>query len=493
MTATAPRPGSIINVRTSPPPSGVPTSTDAWYIVGTTDKGPLTPVWCYTLQDFINTFGGRQTYSVLYDAVENFFREGGVRICVRRVVGPTPVVATVNLLDGSAGISLTVKGKGPSASDNNLRIGVTNNTTTFFVTVSDISLPVGQQLLETSPVFSTQDEATVWSAASAYVNITKGGSILLPATIAAAALTTGTDDRANIVDAQWATALAQFPKDIGAGQLSAPGRTSTVGHAQVLLRAWLDNRFGLLDAPDTPTIATVTSAGTAQRGTNDDYGAMFAPWVNIPAITQGANLRVVPPCSTVAGIIARNEAQGMSPNRPSAAAGEGTLRYGVGLSQPSYDNGTGVDVTRDAMYSSSVNLLVSRYGTLQVFGWRTMVSETGAKQAWLNAGNARFRMALTAEFLKVAEGYILDEIDGRGLLFRQFQGDLEGVLLRYYTAGSLYGPTPESAYRVDTGPTVNTPTTIADGQIKAAVGVRMSPAGELVGIDVTKYPVTQSL
>ena len=49
------------------------------------------------------------------------------------------------------------------------------------------------------------------------------------------------------------------------------------------------------------------------------------------------------------------------------------------------------------------------------------------------------------------------------------------------------------AYVVNVGPSVNTPATIADGQLCAVLSVRMSPHAELVRIQIVKYPTTVSL
>jgi hypothetical protein len=148
------------------------------------------------------------------------------------------------------------------------------------------------------------------------------------------------------------------------------------------------------------------------------------------------------------------------------------------------------------MYTAGVNLVVSRYGVFEVFGWRSLVDPTGADQDWLNLGNCRLAMYIVAQALRIAENYILDELDGRGRTFSAFQGDLRGFLQDIYAKGSLYdggSGKPEDAFAVDTGPQVNTPTTISNKELHASIAVRMSQDAELVVIEVAKVPVTQSL
>lgn len=493
MSSAQPRPGSLVTVRTAPPPRTVPTDTDTWFVAGLTDKGPLKPVLVQSLQEFVNNFGTRQTYSVLYDAIETYFREGGARAYISRVVGPSAVIATLNLSDGS-GTSLVVKAKGPGAYGNTLRITVQNpglggTPSSFSILVADTVLGS----LEQSPDFTTQDQAVAWSQQSAWVDITLGATALIPVAVSAAALTTGTDDRSNVVDASWQTALDRFVKDLGPGQVTQIGRTTSTAHLSALAHAAANNRFALLDLPDSGTVATVTTATTTLRGTaNDSFGMGFAPWVVIPGTVPGTT-RIVPPSALAAAKIAANDGAGGSPNKAAAGFPEGVATFVIGLSQVPYDSGTGQDVTRDAMYSLGVNQIVLRYGNYQVFGWRTLVDPNGASQDWVNAGNRRLAMAMTAKALAIMETYILDEIDGQGRLFAQLKGQLTGMCSEYYNLGSLYGLTPEEAFIVDTGPQVNTVQSIAAREIHASIATRMSPDAELVVLEISKIPVSQSL
>jgi phage tail sheath protein FI len=497
MTATMPRPGSMVTIRTSPPPSTVPTDTATWFVAGLADQGPTGPVLIMSLQDFVTRFGPRVSYSVLYDAVELFFREGGNRLYISRVVGPGAIVATVNLLDNVAGISLVAKAKGPGAYGNTKRVtvqspGAGGTAASFSILVTDTG---DATISEQSPDFLTQAAAIAWSQQSSYINLTLGASALNPIAVAAAALTTGTDDRVNILDVHWRTALGLFSKDLGPGQVTQIGRTTTAAHTDTLAHAVANNRVAVLDLPDSPTVATITAAAVADRSAatiNDTYGAAFAPWVVIPGLVPGTT-RIVPPSALVAGKIAKMEANGGSPNKPAAGTPDGVSSFVIGLSQSQYDNGSGPDVTRDAMYTLGVNQIVFRYGNYQVFGWRSLTDPNGANQDWINFGNRRLAMAMTAQGLKIMEGFILDEIDGQNRLFSRLNGQLAAMCGTYYTMGSLYGPTPESAFSVVTDSTVNTPTTINNREIHAAIAARMSQDGELVVLEIAKVPVNQSL
>jgi hypothetical protein len=210
MSSAQPRPGSLVVVRSQPPPRSIPTTTDMMFVAGLSDKGPLRPVQVLSLQDFVNNFGARQTYSVLYDAMETYFREGGSRAYVSRVVGPAAIIASVNLDGSTAGapFSLVVSAKGPGAYGNTLRVTVVGGgtTTPYTITISDTVLGT----LEVSPTLADQNAAVAWSQTSAWVDIALGAESSNPVAVSNAALTAGTDDRSNIVDANWLTSLNRF-------------------------------------------------------------------------------------------------------------------------------------------------------------------------------------------------------------------------------------------------------------------------------------------
>lgn len=488
MSASQPRPGSIVTTRTTPPPRTVPTDTGVWFVAGLTDRGPLTPKLVRSLQEFVDTFGDRQSYSNLYDALDLFFRDGGNQAYISRVVGPAAAVASLNLNDAGAAVSLVAKAKGPGVYGNTLNVTVTAVTGGFTLTITDDV--IGQ--LETSPTLADQNAAVAWGQQSRYVDISLGASANPPAAVAAASLAGGVDDRNNVTDAQWLAALTRFTKDMGPGQVTQVGRTTTQAHSDTLAHAAANNRVAILDLPDSPTPATVQAAAASQRNTvNDERGGAFAPWLVIPGLVPGTT-RISPPSALVAARIAYVESHGQSANAPAAGYPEGASSFVIGLSQPAYDNGSGVDVTRDAMYSAGVNQIVYRYGAYQVFGWRSLVDPLGSKQTWTNLGNVRFRMQLTALGNAIIENYILKEVDGAGRIFGRLEGVLLGMLGGFWP-GSLFGATPEEAFFVDTGPTVNTPASIANREIHAAMAVRMSEDGELVVLEIAKVPVQQAL
>jgi phage tail sheath protein FI len=291
-------------------------------------------------------------------------------------------------------------------------------------------------------------------------------------------LSTGNDDRTNITDTQWLNALNLFTFDMGPGQVVAPGRTSTAGHTQLISHAEARNRVALLDLTDSASSSTlIANVGTSR------FAAAFAPWLQIPGLVAGAP-RTVPMSALVAGLIARNDPS-LGTNH--AAAGRfGLSNYGIGVSQAAWD-----DPTRQTLNSSGVNVVRLLNGSVTVFGWRSTTNAVSDPN-WIDFGNSRQYMKLSAELNQVGQNYLFETIDGQqGKTVGGFHDALAGVLLAHYVAGELFGDTPDAAFFVDTGPTVNTLARIAALELHAVCSVKMSPFAEHVVIQIVKRSIQE--
>jgi phage tail sheath protein FI len=481
------RPGVQIQTLTTPPPRSAPTDTGVWFVAGTSDQGTaIAPIQINSMTDFVRLLGARQTYSVLYDALELFFREGGSAAYVARVVGPGAIIATRNLVDSGAGVSLVVKALGPGAYGNSIKVAVVAATGggLFQISVYDTN----NVLLENSGDLTTQADAIAWSASSQYVRVTLGATSLIPVVGGANVinpLTTGTDDRTNITDAQWLTALNLFVKDLGPGNVSAPGRTTDVGHTQLADHAKNNNRVALLDLPDTATVATLTTSATNAKSTGSgQYAAAFAPWLQMPGI-QPNTVRTVPPSALVAGRMAAVDAS-QGPGVP-AAGNNGISRYCTGLSQAGWD-----DTTRDSLNTAGVNVVRMLFGDPTIYGYRSLADPV-TNPYWVPLGTVRYLMGLQGRAWAVGQQFVFDQIDGQGHTISAYQGALVALCQADWAAGEIYGNTPAEAFNVDTGPGINTPTVLAGQELRAAISVRPSPMAELVTIYIINVPITQGV
>lgn len=477
------RPGVSVIQRSTPPPRSAPTDTGLWHVVGLADAGPIVPTLISSMADYERIFGLRVTnYTLLYDALDMYFREGGSRAIVSRVVGPAATVGTKNLLDAGAAISLVASAIGPGAGSANISVGVraggAGGTFIVFVVVGGVEV-------ETSPDLADVNAAVLWSSGSNYIRLTLGASQNDPAVVAAGVLSAGTDDRVNVVDAQWLVALDRLTADLGPGQVSAPGRTTSVGHTQLLAHAAANRRVAILDAPDTPTQATLTTAAAAARAGNQRFGGMFGPWLSAPGTIAGT-VRLIPPSALVAGKLAKNDAAGLGAAEP-AAGDNGESAFATGLSQPAWS-----DTVRQTLNNAGINVIRSVFGAVRVYGWRSLVDAV-ADPEWVAFGSVRLYMAISANAASIAEGFLFDKIDGQGKKIAEFGGSLRGLLMDYYHNNDLYGITPDEAFYVDVGNQVNTPVRLAANELHAVLNVKMSPFGEFVQVEIVKRPITEGV
>lgn len=435
------------------------------------------------MADYERLYGPRVTYSVLYDALDLFFREGGSEAFISRVVGPAATNAFKNLNDNAAAISLVASALGPSTTSSGIKVGVRAGSVggTYVIFVQD----AGNNEVETSGDLATQGAAVEWARYSNYIRLSVGASLLNPAVAAAAALAGGTDDRAAVTNTQWTNALAAFTKDFGGGQISAPGQTTDPIHLSVLAQAYLSVKTAILDAPDSATPATLLTSAASKRVGNQRFGAMFAPWIVAPGYLPGTT-RIIPPSALIAGLLSRNEANGWGPSTPAAGDLGGSL-FATELSQANW-----TDAQRKQLNDGSVNVIRRLFGGIRNYGWRSLV-DPNADVSWRNFGHARLYCSISQDGNNIAEGYVFDKIDGRGSTISSFNAALKGMLNSYYGLNELYGETAAEAFYVDTGSGVNTPTTIANDELHAVLNVKMSPFAEMVAIEIVKRPITEGV
>jgi len=413
--------------------------------------------------------------------LDTYFREGGGKAYVSRVVGPRAVNATVLLSDGSED-TLRVTALSPGAWGNDLRVVVAAGGVggTVVITIEEDGVEV-----EGSDDLADKTAILAWADNSSYVKFEDTGRGGDPA-VATRSLAGGDDDRTNITDAEWLAALNRFTAGYGPGQVSAPGRTTGAGHLQLDNHANVFNRVSYDDAPDTGVVGTLVAAAAARRaGADARYGGLFGPWAIVPGVAPGTT-RTVPYSAVVAGQTARLAAQGVSPNV--APAGEnGIAQYAIGLSQDAW-----TDADRETLNDAGFNVVRLHRGAFRTYGFRTAVDPT-IDDTWLELTNSRLYMLIAALGDAIAEKYVFAQLDGRRFKISEFNGELTAMLIPFYVAGSLYGETFDEAAVVDTGPQVNTEETIAARELRAIIAIRMSHFGELVTIEISKVATTEAV
>ena len=504
-----PRPGVTVTTSAAAAAATPGARLGTLFAAAETQRGPLiadTTQPLRSLADYTALYGGRDatigSAALSYDMAEAFFRSGGSALLVNRVVGPAATTASLTLNDraGSPLPTLKVSARGPGAwGTSHVTIAVANGVA---ANTFNIATLVDSVQVELSPDLSSPADAVTWGQSSKYVTVADLGSATVapnnnPAVLTATALGSATDDIASVTDTHWTAALNSFPSSAGPGLVAKWGTTTAAGHAGTVAHAAANNRFALLDGVQGASQATLTTmAGTVQAAaTAPEYGAVYAPWLTIPPPANGAANRYIPPSAVAAGLISAQVTNGPA---GVAAAGVNGQALWVLDTAPATSGAAGQTFTtteRDALAgSAAVNVFRRAYSSsanppVELYGISTLAPQSNS---WRQVPVQLLRLKITDELLLLGEQFIFSPIDGRGHLFAAFGGACAGVLQAHWEAGELYGTTPSQAYEVDVT-SVNTPTTIAAGQLNARVDIRETTSGEWISFDVVKIPVNQSL
>jgi hypothetical protein len=424
------RPGVDIISSELPPPRSAPTDTSVWFVVGETGIGPVVPTLVRSMGEYESTYGERDDGLALYDAADAFFREGGAKLYVSAI----PTTPSVALAESEVELDSLTRAELDAIAEQNALVPADYSTKADLIEAIEAS----------------------------------NGQIAAPQ---AATPSDFTD------------ALDKFTRQLGPGQVSIPGQSDTATNTALLEHAEACNRIALLETPDSSDPAQLITAVDPLRDlAQARYGAMWAPHAVIPGVAAGTT-RTVPYTAIEAALMAELD-RAFNPNIPAAGV-NGQSSYATDLTQRYTDqqyhdlNEGGVDMAR----------LI--YEGVRSYGYRTLVDPVDP--TWLDLGNARLNMAIVAQAEGIAERFVFSQLDGRGRTIAQFGAELRAMLIPFYEADALYGATADEAFQVDVGNQVNTPETIANGELHAVIKLRMSPFAEWVVIEIVKVATTQAL
>ena len=494
-------PGVVITtaVRTGPSADTVRDSSQAFF-VGLALRGPENKaVKVTSIADFESNYGGYQSYAYLHPTVETFFEEGGSQCSISRVVGPAATKGAHKLLDDSSGDSMQLTAVGPGDWSANL---------TFTVTAGSVSNSVILTILYYGVVVFTSSNCTTVdqvvgqvngsATASKYVTAATLGTVL-PAVLGSTALTysdqpsggttASTDDRSNITTSHYTAGLTKFNHAYGTGCVANPESAATATYQGLIAHANSYNRIALLHPAASQTVAQAeTFAETITAGeTNTEHAAVYFPWINVPTSTAGVT-RLIPPDGYVAAARSRAHNQ-VGPQQ----AGAGIISNARWVASPELE----VDQTSgDSLDVAMCNALRVINGTLRIYGARSLSGD--ATNFRYITGQDTVNGVVT-EANVALEDLIFAVIDGRNDIFTAVEGKLIGILEPLRQNGALYEAFDTNGKRIDKGYTVqcdsavNPVTQLAEGLVKAKVGLRVSSVGDKIEVDIVKSNLTNSV
>jgi len=420
-----------------------------------------------SLAEFESVFGGPVASSIAHAELKAAFAEGAPRAYVARIVGPSPVFSSLNLSNGS-GTALTVTARQYGSYFNDATVAVAASGGNFVLTIVE---PDGSTIV--SPSLADLAEAVAWGADLENYVITSSGSTD-PVTAAAANLTSGDDDAANITETQRDTARALFAKNLGCGHIHEPGLTTTAGALKLMAHAAANNRLAFVDVNEGVTVANSVTHADSLR---DQPGALRSKlnrsWARVRGAVTGTT-DLVSFSALELGMLGRNDAAGVPVGQP-AAGGFGKPNGALSL-ETEYS-----DAERATLNTGHVNVAVAADDEILGYGNRSLSTTQGEKLF----SQARTRMVIQAQAEHAGRAYVHRLVDGEGRVLGEFLKDLIAICEQHRKDGNLYGAAAD-AYRVQVFE-VNTDENLLEGVLNAAIDILPSGAAEFVRINITSY------
>ena len=498
-----------VNVTTVDTPSGPntpPTDGSSYFVVGRTERGLVgTAVPVTSMTDYQNKLGGRVAYGYLYDDLTQFFAEGGQQAYVARVVGSGATTATMSLLDQGTG-----GGQHPTVRLDTISPGEWSTQLTVEVIASQSSpapgglpntftviLRLNGQAVEQYTNVATPAALVAAMANSNYVVATNLGSVNTspvnnPATLGPAgvgtAFSAGNSDSGSINAAAYlAAAETCFSPALGCGALAFPGQSAGSIAAGALPLAAAGNRILLTSVPQGSSKSAAEAVATGLLPLTDpEYCGMFWPWTKIPDGFGGTY--TIPPEGFVAGTRAR------------VIKEFGAWRADFGtISQAQFVVGTELNAVMSSVdaaevYATGINPIRIIGTNVEVYGWESMSSDPNFH--FLSGRDVLNYLAYNSDLL--LEQYVGQPIDAAGKLFTDITATLVSLVDPLAQAGGLFpltdakGNQIDPGYAITTGFALNPVANLAEGVINVSLGVRVSPAAQMINLVIAKVGFTQA-
>ena len=307
----------------------------------------------------------------------------------------------------------------------------------------------------------------------------EGGSVAYVSAVASAP----------VAPATWAGVLDDFTADLGPGAVAIAGVGPTADEF-VGAHCAATGRLGIICGLESQTAANAVTAAASAAGETGGENLVYAwPWVTIPGLVDP-----IEPIGFAAGVRARAHTAPAGPAQSPLFVDYGTSRFVNGVETAVTDS------EWTTLNTGKVSTVRVVGGKLRMYGWKTVAAPEGDTSG--NLIGAQFRdviNAITWDSSQIAENYVGRVVDGRGVTLGSFAGDLTGMLSRYAASGALFARVDDSGnvldggYVVNVGPDVNPTADLAAGELKAEIGVRLSPTAEFVTITIAATDAAGSI
>jgi hypothetical protein len=480
-------PGVVVTtaVRTGPTGAGVaPAST--YFACGTAERGPVTEAGrVSSLSEFEEIYGDYNSNFTLHQNVQTFFEEGGTTVYVGRVANASATAGTLTLVDGGSVSTLSLVAASPGAWSADLGADVDVDGSVFAVRV----YYKGVQKYSTGYVANAgiaADKINNSAIARILVSATalQGSSQL--ASLSLTNFSTGLEGGA-VTTNEYLAGLDLFESNFGAGAVAIPGQTSNAIYDGLIAHAKTNNRIALLAIPQGSSVAAAKSkAEEYQNVVGAEYAAFYYPFITIPGV-GGISITMSPESYVAAKrSIAHNQI--------------GAWQAGAGLlSRSNFVTGVATSVNKadgDSLDASCVNAIRVIQNSIRIYGARSASSDDANWRYITYRDTINY---IVVEAQNSLEDLVFSTIDGRGTVFGRTEARLIGILEPLRAAGGLFEAFDAEGNQIDPGygvfvtDALNPVTQLAQGLIRARVGVRVSSVGDRIEVEVVKSNLTSSV
>lgn len=485
--ATYQRPGVYVNETVSATNSAPPLSASAVAaFIGDGSQGPSSPALVTSWSNFVAQFGSFSSSPYLAMALFYFFANGGGNAYVYRIAGTGAATATRILNDTAATPqpTLTVSAANAGTWGNNIYLDVTTGYVAGrFNLVVKLNGTAATNVVETFSdlSMSTSDNryvVSVINSLSNYISVVNDNSPTAapnnaPAIQSGTALAGGANGAAGAA-ADYTNALNSFARLGVPLVLNCPGvSTASIITAVQSTVESLGNIFLVVDPPANQTVTQVESYAASL--TADSYTAVYYPWltVNDPTKTTPGLTVNIPPGGAVVGQFILND-QLHGPYKTPAGVGsrlQGVVNLATVLQPADYDSlNTAVPPV------NGIKALPNR--GICIYGGRTLQGGYASKYIAIR----RSLIYIEQSLKNLTEFAVFQPNDSR--LWSLIIDQCDTFLTAYYNQGGLVGNTASDAFYVKCDGSINTASTIQNGQVNIEVGVALEYPAEYVILNI---------
>jgi len=258
--------------------------------------------------------------------------------------------------------------------------------------------------------------------------------------------------------------------------LVVPGASAVVQSAVIdaCESQYAQDRFAILDGARTTSL---TKADILGKVRDSSYSAVYFPWIQIGTDAAGAPV-YQPPSGHVAGVYARVDAERGVHKAPAGEVIRGALGVETVVSKAG----------QAGLNPVGVNVIRPFGANITIWGARTTAAVTQADFKYVSS---RRLFAFLRESIDVGTQWAVFEPNSPEL-WSKIRRNVTAFLTVQWSAGALFGNTPEEAFYVRCDETTN-PKAVRDlGQLVTEIGVALVNPAEFVVFRISQWAGPQA-